>query len=81
MRQEGDARVVSFESPRLDAFVAPELADCLNELRGSAVGRLIVDLGGVAFMDSSAVAALVVAYRNLAPAAELRLAAPSGKSS
>ncbi|MET7683394.1 STAS domain-containing protein [Streptomyces sp. NPDC005423] len=52
----------------LDYTSAPELRDLLTTLALPPGGRLVLDLGGMDFCDSSGLTALIVA-RNLAQAA------------
>jgi anti-anti-sigma factor len=48
----------------LDLESAPELDRRLRELDGTTPGRLLIDLGGLEFMDSSGLAVLVRAQRS-----------------
>jgi anti-sigma B factor antagonist len=61
VQREPSATVVS-ASGELDAFTAPELAEALDQADGDAV---VVDLAGVAFMDSTALGALVRGVKGL----------------
>jgi anti-anti-sigma factor len=62
IRHEHSATVVS-AGGELDAFTAPELAAALQEVGGD--DAVVVDLGRVAFMDSTALGLLVRGLREL----------------
>ena len=49
----------------VDAYTAPQLSDALAGLIDAGAGRVLVDLGGVDFMDSTGLGALVVALKRL----------------
>jgi anti-sigma B factor antagonist len=56
VRIEGDARVVVLGE--LDMATAPQLTSAIESLLGSRPPQVVVDLGGVSFLDSRGVAAL-----------------------
>jgi anti-anti-sigma factor len=61
----------------LDAFAAPELERAFGELAG--VTHLLVDLSGVAFMDSTALGCVVRAARDCEErGATLKVVLPTG---
>jgi anti-sigma B factor antagonist len=61
----------------IDIHTAPHLRDTLATLHGEGNTSIVVDLGGVTFLDSSALGALVAAHRDLTAAGgTLKLAAP-----
>lgn len=61
----------------IDIHTAPHLRDRLASLHGEGNTSIVVDLGGVTFLDSSALGALVAAHRELTAAGgTLKLAAP-----
>jgi anti-sigma B factor antagonist len=62
----GGATVVSARG-ELDAYEAPHLSAALNQA-GLAHGGVVVDLGEVAFMDSTALGVVVRAVRELGEA-------------
>lgn len=47
----------------LDLATAPELDRRIEELAGREQGRLLLDLGGVEFIDSSGLAAIIRAHQ------------------
>lgn len=49
----------------LDMVTSPQLRDALQRLIDAGDRRLVVDLAGVGFMDSSALGALVVIFKAL----------------
>jgi anti-sigma B factor antagonist len=56
----GDVPIVAV-SGEVDVYSAPALKDNITELLQSGVNTLIVDLSGVAFLDSTGLGALVEA--------------------
>ena len=56
-----DRTVVRLEG-ELDAYSAPALAACLDDLANSGVLAIVVDLGKVSFIDSTGLGALVAGY-------------------
>jgi len=61
----------------LDLATSPRLRDGLQQLIDAGDRRVVVDLAGVAFMDSSALGALVVMFKALRDVGgQLSLAAP-----
>lgn len=68
--------LVLLVSGDIDIHTAPQLRDRLAELQDAGSTRVVVDLAGVNFLDSSALGALVAAHRDLtADGGTLRLAA------
>ncbi|HEY3339759.1 MAG TPA: STAS domain-containing protein [Propionicimonas sp.] len=62
---------------RLNMVAAPELRDVVARLVQSGKSRLVVDLSGVEFMDSSGLGALIGALKTTRQAGgDLRIAAP-----
>jgi anti-sigma B factor antagonist len=60
----------------IDIHTAPQLRDQLTSLHNDGNTSIVVDLGGVNFLDSSALGALVAAHRDLTAAGgTLKLAA------
>jgi anti-sigma B factor antagonist len=56
-----DRTVVRLEG-ELDAYSAPALAACLDDLTSAGVGAIVIDLGKVTFIDSTGLGVLVSAY-------------------
>jgi anti-sigma B factor antagonist len=65
----GDGTFVVTVSGELDLYTVPQLEEELERAKAPGAARVVVDLAGVSFMDSTALGALVRAHR------EVRLAA------
>jgi len=63
MRIENDATIMSTQG-EIDLSRAPSLRQHINAVQAKRPRRLIIDLGGVPYMDSSGVATLVEAMQN-----------------
>jgi anti-sigma B factor antagonist len=63
-RQDDDLGVVSL-SGEVDIFTAPRFKECLVGLLDSGVRRLVVDLSGVTFIDSTALGVLIGGVRRV----------------
>ena len=63
VRIEGDALVVV--SGELDMATSPELTSAVESLASTASKRVVVDLSGVTFLDSTGVSALCLAKAKL----------------
>lgn len=76
--RDGDTAVVTVAG-ELDMSSAPRLESTLSELAGDAeVRRVVIDLSGTGFVDSSGLRAILSAHRQLdASGSELTLRAPS----
>lgn len=48
---------------RLDALLAPKLKSELVVLSGSGVNKIVLDLNGIKYCDSSGLSAILVAHR------------------
>lgn len=59
VRTEGPATVVAVESGAVDVHTAPSLRTELTRVLDSGAARVVVDLDGVDFLDSSALGVLV----------------------
>jgi anti-sigma B factor antagonist len=73
--ERGRALVLSLAG-ELDLFTAPALREALRTTIGRSPERLVVDLGGVTFIDSTALGLLVEARAQLGNGKALTLAAP-----
>lgn len=62
MRTRNEVDVLELPE-RLDAVVAPELRQAINDLLARGRRRLLLDLGSVRFCDSSGLSVLVTAFR------------------
>lgn len=69
-----DVLVVSVEADRIDAAVAILFKDRMREVTREAPSRVILDLGTVAFIDSSGLGAVVAAMKSLEGNRRLELA-------
>jgi len=75
--RERNTAVVSLDN-RLDASTAPEFKQCIQELVSKLYVSLVVDLSGVAFVDSSGLGVLVTALRSVSKSGgDLKIAGPS----
>ncbi|WP_106399401.1 STAS domain-containing protein [Actinocorallia populi] len=63
-RVEGEVTVVR-PSGEVDVFTAPALREFLLELLEGGMRRLVVDLSGVSFLDSTGLAVLVGIWQRL----------------
>ena len=61
--ERGERAAVLVAEGELDAYSAPELAECFAEV--TPTSAIVVDLAGVSFMDSTALGLLVRALREL----------------
>jgi anti-anti-sigma factor len=60
----------------IDAGTAGALSECLTQLAGKKPQRLVVDLAGVSFMDSSGLNALVLIRKALIPGCAVVIRSP-----
>jgi len=63
--QEEDTRRVVKLSGECDLATAPQLQETLAPMKGPDVNELIVDLGGLEFMDSTGLGVLVGALKRM----------------
>lgn len=62
----------------IDAMAIPSLSGCLDDVIGAGLGRVVVDMADVSFIDSVGLAALVAAKKRLgAQGATLSVSRPS----
>jgi anti-sigma B factor antagonist len=73
--------IIAVDSLRVDAVVAPDLSDYLAKVDLAAAERIIFDLGRVEALDSSALAVILRACRQVAASVEVRLVASSERVS
>lgn len=59
----GDVEVLTLHG-RFDAFEAAQVSEWLKERLGSGYDRIVVDMAGVQFVDSTGLAALVRAMKH-----------------
>lgn len=76
-RDEGGVRIVTVGEDRLDAAAAIAFKDRFHELVADAPSRIVLDLGPVAFLDSSGLGAIVAVMKMLAPERTLVLSSLS----
>jgi len=69
------AVVVHCSGRRLDALVALKFKDGFREFDGETPQRVVLDMSGIDFMDSSGLGAVVAVYKMLGPDCRFDLAA------
>lgn len=69
-----DVLLIHVDEPRIDAAVAIRFKDRMRELTDGATGRVVLNLAGVEFIDSSGLGAIVTAMKQLPEGAVLELA-------
>src|SRR5207245_11041994 len=78
IRQTDAGVTVLAPSGRLDVAGAPALKDAVSEAVKNGQPRLVIDMEGVSFVDSSGLGSVVAALRQVRSSrGDLRLAAPS----
>ncbi len=70
----GPVRIVTVDADRIDAAVALEFKDAMRAACDTAGPRILLDLSGVTFIDSSGLGAIVAAMKQLSDAQQLELA-------
>lgn len=74
---EGGVTVVA-PSGRLDVAGAPALKDAMNGLADSGAPRVVIDMEGISFADSTGLGSVIAALKQIRNRqGELRLAAPN----
>lgn len=63
-RLSADLAVVTVAG-EVDIYTAPRLKDCIRGLLDEGVGRLVVDLSSVSFIDSTALGVLIGGVRRV----------------
>ena len=66
-RTEGEHTVLAV-SGEVDVYTAPALRDRIADLLDSGQHQLVIDLGGVEFLDSTGLGVIFSLYRQLTPA-------------
>lgn len=61
---EGENQVVTVRG-EVDAYSAPQLRACLDEVTAAAQGPVVVDVSNVGFIDSTGVGVLVASVKRL----------------
>ncbi|WP_417250252.1 STAS domain-containing protein [Celeribacter sp.] len=74
-RDFDDIRVISVDEARIDAACAIQFKDQMREKTDDAPSRVVLDLGRVAFLDSSGLGAVVAAMKAMKDGHRLELAA------
>ncbi|RVT82137.1 anti-sigma factor antagonist [Rhodobacteraceae bacterium CCMM004] len=77
-RATSEVLIVSVGEARLDAAAAVRFKDALREAAEGGPPRVILDLSGVEFLDSSGLGAVVGAMKQLQPEQRLELAGLRG---
>ncbi|WP_425039870.1 STAS domain-containing protein [Primorskyibacter sp. S187A] len=72
--QSGDIQVVKVNEARIDAAVAIQFKDAMRAETEGGAKRVVLDLGEVAFVDSSGLGAIVAAMKQLGADQKLDLA-------
>jgi anti-sigma B factor antagonist len=75
--QNGDVTIIRVDARRIDAAVAIQFKDEMRIATAEGIGRVVLDLGKVDFLDSSGLGALVAAMKQLGKERPLELAALS----
>ena len=71
------ALIARVADARIDAAGAIQFKDAMREAAAASEGRVVLDLSGVEFIDSSGLGAIVAVMKMLAPERRLDLAAPT----
>lgn len=72
-RVENGTVIIDPEIRRLDASVAPAFKNEIVALLPASPGRVVVDLSGVTFVDSSGLGALVALLKRIGPSGAMAL--------
>lgn len=77
-RQADNGVTVLAPTGRLDVAGAPALKDAINEVAKNGPTRLVIDMEGVSFVDSTGLGSVIAALKQVRTnQGELRLAAPN----
>lgn len=77
-RNDGPVDVVTAVMDRIDAAGAVQFKDTFKEVTADGTRNVVLDLGTVAFIDSSGLGAIVAAQKLLGAGRELELAGLQG---
>ena len=72
--RSGDLQVVKVEEPRIDAAIAIQFKDAMRGEMAPEAHRVVLDLGEVAFIDSSGLGAIVATMKHMSKGQKLDLA-------
>ncbi len=72
-----DTRIITVEAPRIDAAMAIQFKEDMRQLTMDAPHRVVLDLTGVDFVDSSGLGAIVAVMKQMPAGTRLDLAALS----
>ena len=73
-RDQGQATVIRLRADRLDAAIAVRFKEGFREAAKGAQRRVVLDMTGIDFMDSSGLGAVVAVYKLLGPGHDFELA-------
>jgi anti-sigma B factor antagonist len=77
-RQADNGVTVLAPTGRLDVAGAPTLKDAINEVAKGGPARVVIDMEGVSFVDSTGLGSVIAALKQVRTnQGELRLAAPN----
>lgn len=77
-RQEDNGVTVIAPTGRLDVAGAPALKDAISEVAQNGPPRVVIDMEGVSFVDSTGLGSVIAALKQIrSKEGELRLAAPN----
>lgn len=77
-RQADNGVTVVAPTGRLDVAGAPTLKEAISEVVKSGPPRIVIDMGGVSFVDSTGLGSVISALKQIRGSqGELRLAAPN----
>jgi len=71
---QNDITIVTVADPRIDAAAAIQFKDAMRAATADAAGRVVLDMSGVKFVDSSGLGAIVAAMKQLGDGRRLDLA-------
>jgi len=78
MRQVENGITVVAPTGRLDVAGAPALKEAISEVVKTGPPRIVIDMGGVSFVDSTGLGSVISALKQIRGSqGELRLAAPN----